>query len=89
MGKKRTRSKKTSHSERPNISSGTLQAVARNVSPITKAIQKIDAWKKGQNPWISIPSSKAKEPNMRYRANDLYGDPRHAKSNLFKARGEE
>ena len=89
MGKKRTRAHNTSKGERPNVKSSTLQAVARSVTTAVRAIQKLDAWKAGKNPWISIPGSKPNDPHVRYKANDLYGDPRHAKSNLFKMRGEE
>jgi hypothetical protein len=86
MGKKRTRTKYTSKGERPIVSKSTLKAASRDVPAVDRALHKIDAWKKGKNPWITIPnpSGSKKEAFIRVKANSLYGDPRFVSVNIYK-----
>lgn len=79
MGKKRSRATYSSKSERRSISKSTVKAVRREACPITKELNKIRAWKKGQNPWITVANSNTKETAkkfIRVRANALLGDPK-------------
>jgi hypothetical protein len=75
MGKKKSRSTRTSKGERHSISRSTVASVRRSVPYIDKALNKLAAWKKGRNPWISV-------DGLRIRANSLYGDPRKLSSSL-------
>lgn len=89
MGKKRTRSSQTSKGERSNISKSVTKMVKQGRSEIERAMNKIQAWRAGKNPWITVPGPSKKEAFVRVRANALYGDPRYAMANIFKTRGEE
>jgi len=55
------------------------KAVRRNRTEVEKLTFKQKAWRKGRNPWLTVPnlntSEKAK-PFVRMRANDVWGDPR-------------
>jgi hypothetical protein len=88
MGKKRTRSATTSKGERRNIVAG-LKEVRQSRSPIDKALNKLEAWRAGKNPWITVPGPSKKEAFVKVRANAIYGDPRFAMANIFKTKGEE
>lgn len=89
MGKKRTRSATTSKGERRSISKSVCKLVKQSRSEFDRAINKIEAWRAGKNPWITVPGPSKKEAFVRVRANALYGDPRYAMANIFKNRGEE
>jgi hypothetical protein len=82
MAKKRIRKKNISKGLRPNVNRDMVKAVSRGVSEITKALNKLDAWSKGKNPWISV--SDGKKGYIRKRANDYYGHWKNARANLFK-----
>ena len=82
MGKKRTRSTTTSKGERRNIVAG-VKEVRMERSEAQKAINKLTAWRAGKNPWISVPGPSKKESFVRVRANNLYGDPRYARANIY------
>lgn len=89
MGKKRTRSSVTSKGERRNIVAGVKEA-RRERPAIEKALNKINAWRAGKNPWITVPGPSSNMPFIRVRANALYGDPRYATANIFgKPKGDE
>lgn len=88
MGKKRTRKAYTSKGERRSIVAG-LKQVRNSVPAIDKAIHKIEAWRAGKNPWITVPGPSKKEAWVKVRANSLYGDPRYAMANIFKNKGDE
>lgn len=82
MGKKRTRSAMTSKGERRNIVAG-VKEVRQGRSEWQKAVNKLNAWQTGKNPWITVPGPSLKESFVRVRANTLYGDPRYAKANIY------
>jgi len=72
MGKKRYRSSYTSKGSRRNIVNGVREARADR-SPLEKEINKLDAWRAGKNPWLTVKSGKQW---IRVRANDELGHPK-------------
>ena len=57
MGKKRTRKTKVSKGIHSNVAASTLKAVRNDVSEVTRALHKLAAWKKGKNPWVTVPGT--------------------------------
>lgn len=51
----------------------------RDRDPLNVGLNKMAAWKKGQNPWLTVASSSKAEKNNRpferVRANDYWGKP--------------
>lgn len=88
MGKKKTRSTTVSKGERRSVVAG-VKEVRRDKSPVEKALHKIEAWRAGKNPWITVPGVQSNMRFVRVRANALYGDPKFAAANIFKMRGDE
>ncbi|CAB4143472.1 hypothetical protein UFOVP447_156 [uncultured Caudovirales phage] len=89
MGKKRTRSTTVSKGERRNIVAGVKEA-RRSRSEAEKALNKIEAWRAGKNPWITVPGPSSNMRFVRVKANNLYGDPRYAMANIYGNRkGDE
>lgn len=82
MGKKRTRSSVTSKGERRSIVAGVAQ-VRRERSEVEKALNKLKAWRKGLNPWITVPGPSSNMRFVRRRANDLWGDPKRASYGIY------
>lgn len=82
MGKKRTRSAKTSKGERRSIVAG-VKEVRRDVSAFAKNAHKLDAWRLGKNPWITVPGTASNARFIRVRANTVYGNPKTSSANLF------
>lgn len=87
MGKKRTRSGKTSKGERRSIVSGVKEA-RRDRNPFDKAMDVIRAWREGRNPWVTIPGTSKKEAWVKVRANAYYGDPKKVGMGIFGAKDE-
>ncbi len=88
MGKKRSRSTYTSKGQRPNVSSSLLKLVSRSRDFFEKEFNKIDAWKKGKNPWITI-ENVGGETNKKYikvRANDYFGNPKLASYGIYRGK---
>ena len=79
MGKKRTRSTKTSKGERKSIVNG-VKEVRQGLSDWQKLMNKHSAWRKGQNPWITIDGSSSDKRFVRVRANNVWGDPKRRSS---------
>lgn len=89
MGKKRTRSTTVSKGERRNIVAGVKEA-RRSRPEAEKALNKIEAWRAGKNPWITVPGPSSNMRFVRVKANNLYGDPRYAMANIYGNRkGDE
>jgi hypothetical protein len=82
MGKKRTRTAMSSKGERRNIVAG-VKEVRQGRSEAQKSINKLEAWRSGKNPWITVPGVTTREAFVRVRANSLYGDPRYARANIY------
>jgi hypothetical protein len=87
MGKKRIRKSVTSKGQRRSIVAG-VNEVRRDRSPIEKAMNKIKAWKKGLNPWVTIPGPSKNMQFVRKRANDVWGDPRKT-ANIYKGKNAD
>lgn len=88
MGKKRTRKAYTSKGQRRNIVNGVKEA-RREKTPLERALNKVAAWKKGLNPWVTVPGPDKKHAWIKKRANDVYGDPRGF-VNIYKGKaGDE
>lgn len=78
MGKKKIRKTYSSKGNGSSISRNVIKMVKRETSLFDKAFNKIEAWKKGLNPWITVPNP-LHETNKRFvkvRANIVYGDPK-------------
>lgn len=44
---------------------------------IEKHLIKLEAWARGQNPWVTVDNDGSKnKPFIRKRANEVWGDPR-------------
>ena len=80
MGKKKkSRDHQVSKGIHSSVDRSITKAVRRDRSPLEVLCNKSAAWKKMQNPWITIPNSNPHETAKRFvrvRANDLWGDPR-------------
>ncbi len=62
-----------------SISPKTCKVVRRQRTEVEKLLFKQQAWRKGRNPWITIPNGNTSEKAklfIRVRANELWGDPR-------------
>ena len=89
MGKKRTRSSMTSKGERRNQVNGVGE-MRRERSEFEKAFNKLKAWKKGQNPWITVPGPSTNMRFVRVRANTVWGDPKKSMAGIYgKGSGDE
>jgi len=87
MGKKRIRKTVTSKGQRRSIVAG-VKEVRQDRSPLEKALNKLRAWKKGLNPWITVPGTQKNMPFVKKRANDIYGDPRHV-ANIYRGKNAD
>lgn len=89
MGKKRTRSSVQSKGERRNIVNG-VKEMRRSRTEGEKAFNKLKAWKKGQNPWITVPGPSTNMRFIRVRANTVWGDPKKLMAGIYgKGSGDE
>lgn len=79
MGKKRYRSGYTSKGQRSNVSKSTLQLVSRGRDGIEKAMNKLEAWRRGQDPWITVTGPSSNMRFVRVRASSIWGDPKKAR----------
>jgi hypothetical protein len=82
MGKKRTRSSVTSKGERRNIVNG-VKEVRQARSEFEKVNNKLQAWRKGQNPWITVPGPSSNMRFIRVRANSIWGDPKKISYGIY------
>lgn len=76
MGKKKLRSARTSKGEHRSVSKETLKLVRSSVSMVDNYLNKVKAWRKSQNPWITVPGRTKNMSYVRVRANVLWGDPK-------------
>jgi P2-related tail formation protein len=88
MGKKVKRKTKVSKGIHSNVTASTLKAVRNDVSELTRALHKLDAWKKGKNPWITVPGTASNARFIKVRANSIYGDPKKSGANLFGVKAD-
>lgn len=87
MGKKRTRSTVVSKGERHSVARSTVKLVRQGRSEFEKANNKLQAWRAGKNPWITVPGPSKNMAFIRVRANNLWGDPRRT-ANIYRGRDE-
>jgi hypothetical protein len=75
MGKKRLRKKLVSKGNRSLVSGALVTATNAARDAHDKFLNKLDAWKKGQNPWITIdnPTKATNALKIRVRAEDYFG----------------
>ncbi len=62
-----------------SISHKICKAVRRNRTVVEKLLFKQKAWRRGRNPWLTVPNLNTSEKAKRFvraRANDVWGDPR-------------
>lgn len=85
MGKKRTRKTVTSKGQRRNVVAG-VKEVRQEKPEFEKALNKIEAWRKGKNPWITVPGTQTNMRFIKVRANTLYGDYKKSHANLFSGK---
>ncbi len=89
MGKKRIRKTQTSKGQRRSIVAG-VKEVRRDRSEFEKTNNKLEAWRKGQNPWITVPGTQTNMRFVKVRANNLWGDPKKISHGIFtKVAGDE
>jgi hypothetical protein len=82
MGKKRTRKTVVSKGQRRNIVAG-VKEVRQDRGEGEKAYNKLKAWRKGQNPWITVPGTQTNKRFIKVRANAVYGDPKRASYGIY------
>jgi hypothetical protein len=87
MGKKKTRSSMTSKGDRRSVVAG-VKEVRQSRDPCQIALNKLKAWRKGQNPWITVPGPSPNKSFVRVRANVLYGDPKKVRSGVSGGKDE-
>lgn len=83
MGKKKIRSTKTSKGQHSNVAKSTIQLARKLKSYAVKIDNKLNAWRKGKNPWVTVTDADNPKGMIRRRANDLYGDPKRRLANIF------
>jgi hypothetical protein len=74
MGKKRTRKKYVSKGIHSSMASGMRQALRAARTPLFTLENKIAAWRRGQNPWVTVATSAKNKPFVRVRANEYWGN---------------
>lgn len=72
----KSRKSYTSKGSGRNVAANTLRLIRQDVSVLQKESNKRKAWKRGQNPWITIPGPAANMRFIRVRSNTIWGDPK-------------
>ena len=76
----KTRTKYTSKGERDTCNRSILKAIKRGRTEVEKSVILITMWRKGRNPWVTIPNPNPAETNKRLikvKSNDLWGNPKY------------
>ena len=84
MGKKKIRKTQVSKGQRRSIVAGVKEVRAEK-TPLEKTMNKIKAWKKGQNPWVTVSGPSTDKLFIKKRANEVWGDPRHV-ANIYRGK---
>lgn len=79
MGKKRTRKKYSSKGIHSSTTNGIRQALRSERTPIEILANKIEAWRKGQNPWLTVSTKQKNKPFIRVRADEYWGPAKFKK----------
>ena len=82
MGKSKasgSQNKYISVGEVPTINRKLKNAIRRDRTEADRLMDKLDAWEKGQNPWITVENrgEGLREKFTRVRANDYWGNPKN------------
>lgn len=67
-----------SKGERRNVARVVLKAVRRDTDPCISMNHIVKAWRKGLNPWLTLPNPNKKETNkmfIKVKANIAWGNP--------------
>lgn len=88
MGKKVKRKTYVSKGERNSVARSTVNLVRHGRTELEKANNKLQAWRAGKNPWITIPGPASNMRFIRVRANNYWGDPRRT-YNIYRGNNEE
>lgn len=81
MATKKKRAHKVSKGERRSV----VTSVVRSF--VDRQLDLLSAWKKGQNPWLTVETPEKNRPFVRVRANKHWGDPR-GRTNLTAGNDE-
>lgn len=65
-GKKSNGKNYASKEERNSVSRPLVKAVRSDRAPFEVMLNKLSAWKKGQNPWITVTNPNSLETNRRF-----------------------
>jgi hypothetical protein len=65
-GKKSKGKNYTSKEGRNSVSRSLVKAVRSDRAPLEVMLNKLSAWKKGQNPWITVTNPNSLETNRRF-----------------------
>ena len=82
MGKKRTRKTVVSKGQRRNIVAGVKED-RQDRGEGEKAYNKLKAWRKGQNPWITVPGPQSNMRFIKVRANSVWGNPKNRSTGIY------
>ena len=69
----------TSAGVHSNVARNTRSAMRSAVPNADKIMNVMEAWRKGKNPWVTMPNSDKTQMNRQFvsvRADELYGNPR-------------
>lgn len=92
MAKKSAKASYTSKGVHSTAKSGLLNSVRADRSKLDVALNVIDAYRAGRNPWVTIDNPNPKETakrKVRIKANDLWGSPKENKSYSIPGTGEQ
>lgn len=70
MATKKKRAHKVSKGERRSVATTVVRSF------VDRQLDLLTAWKKGQNPWVTVSTPEKNKPFIRVRANNQWGDPR-------------
>lgn len=88
MGKKVKRKTYVSKGQHTSVDRSIVKAARQDVSSIDRALHKLDAWRKGKNPWITVPGTQSNQRFIKVRANSVYGNPKTATANIFGGKSD-
>ena len=79
MAKRKSKSEGyKSKGERRNVASSVTKMVRRELDPCIKLNHIVTAWRKGKNPWLTVPNPNKNEKNkmfIRVKSNIAWGNP--------------
>lgn len=89
MSGKKNKESKVSKGERRSIDKSIVAYLKKERSPLDRAMNKLEAWKSGKNPWIFVSTGRGSDMKQtRIRANEGWGDPKRT-ANIYKTKGGE